>query len=69
MRETRPKIKLILEFLQEGLARGLSTSTLKHLVATLNSVIGAERWESISAHPLTRRFYRVFSLLNLPMVH
>lgn len=69
VKPTKAKIPLILSFLQEGLAKGLSTNTLKRQTAAISSILGAGSGTSIATHPHVKRFLRGVSLLNPPSIH
>lgn len=59
----------ILSFLQEGLSKGLSTSTLRRQVAAISAVRGARKGKSLSQHPHVKRFLKGAALINPPQVH
>lgn len=68
-RPLRAKVTHILEFLQDGLRLGLSTSTLRRQVAAIGSVLGAQGGGSLASHPHIKRFLRGVHLVNPPTVH
>ncbi|XP_041432126.1 uncharacterized protein LOC121397925 isoform X1 [Xenopus laevis] len=57
-----PSVAVILEFLQEGLQKGLSLSTLKGQVSALSAVLG-KRW---SKEPLIERFFQGVKRIRPP---
>lgn len=59
----------VLEFLQSGLDKGLSTSTLRRQVAAVSAVLGHSNNRTLAQHPYVRRFLRETALLNPPQVH
>lgn len=69
VRPTRAKVKHVLLFLQDGLEKGLSTSTLKRQLAAISGIVGAGSGSSMACHPHVRRFFRGVALLNPPTVH
>lgn len=66
---SRPKVKHILEFLQEGVEKGLSTNTIKRQLATISSILGPRKHGTISTHHDAKRFIKGLKLLNPPTVH
>lgn len=64
-----PPIPLVLEFLQAGLDKGLSTSTLRRQVAALSATLGTRAGGSIAQHTHIKRFLRGVSLVSPPQVH
>lgn len=64
-----PPVSLILDFLQSGLEKGLSTSTLKRQVAAISAALGHKNGKTLAQHLHVRRFLKGASLLNPPPVH
>lgn len=64
-----PPVSLILDFLQSGLEKGLSTSTLKRQVAALSAALGHKKGKTLAQHPHVRRFLKGASLINPPPEH
>lgn len=64
-----PRSKLILDFLQKGVDKGLSTNTIKRQLFTISSILDTGGAGSLSTHPDCRRFLQGLKLLNPPVVH
>lgn len=64
MRLTRANIPTILSFLQNRLAKGLSTNTLKRQAVAISSILGAWSGASLATHPHVKYFLRSAALLN-----
>lgn len=60
------KVGDLLEFLQDGLSRGLSTATLRRQVSAVASILGHPRDSRLSSHPHARKFLRGAALSNSP---
>lgn len=63
------KIKHILDFLQEGVDKGLSTNTIKRQLSTISSILGPRKYGSIASHHGFKRFIKGLKLLNPPTIH
>lgn len=63
------QISDILDFLQSGLEKGLSTSTLRRQMAALSTVIRCPPYSSLAHHPLIRGFLHGVMNLCHPTVH
>ncbi|XP_026528129.1 uncharacterized protein LOC113415103 [Notechis scutatus] len=59
----------VLEFLQDGLDKGLVPNTLKRQVAALTLVISVKGSTSLSQHPRVKAFLRGATNLRPPVVH
>lgn len=64
-----PSLGEVLSFLHDGMMSGLKPATLKRQIASLSSFLPQYDGESISTHPITKRFLRGVSLKCPPMVH
>ncbi|XP_053121856.1 uncharacterized protein LOC128331889 [Hemicordylus capensis] len=62
-------IKHLLQFLQDGLDKGLKPNTLKRQAALLLGLISGRPQESLSSYPHLRRFLRGATLLSPPVIH
>ncbi|XP_058020623.1 uncharacterized protein LOC131188944 [Ahaetulla prasina] len=65
----RVSILHILEFLQEGLDKGLAPNTLRRQVAAISTVLSCDPLTSLSQHPSIRRFFKGAKNLCPPVVH
>ncbi|XP_034257295.1 uncharacterized protein LOC117654630 [Pantherophis guttatus] len=59
----------ILDFLQDGLDKGLTPNTIRRQVAALSSVLSCGSLESLTKHPTVHRFLRGATNLRPPVVH
>ncbi|XP_015675314.1 heparan sulfate 2-O-sulfotransferase 1 [Protobothrops mucrosquamatus] len=59
----------ILEYLLEGLERGLAPNTLRRQVAALSTVLSCDSVESLGRHPLIRSFLKGAANTRPPTVH
>lgn len=59
----------VLDFLQDGLDRGLTPSTIKHEVVALLLVLSTGKSESLSKHPMVSRFLKGTTNLRPPVIH
>lgn len=66
---SNPRVMGLLEFLQSGLDKGLSTATLKRQFAVISSILGFPICRALSIHPHVRMFLRGVVLLNPLVVH
>lgn len=66
---SRPRVRKLLEFLQVGLERGLSTTTLRRQVLAIPSIWGYPRDRNLSSHPYVKKFLRGVALSNPPEIH
>lgn len=66
---SKPRMRDILEFLQDGLEMGLSASTLRRQAAAINSTLRACSGRKGSSHPYIQRFLRGVSLISPPTIH
>lgn len=64
-----PSIPLILDFLQSGLNKGLSPSTLCRQVAALSAALTSQKGESVAQNSHVKRFLRGVVLLKPPQAH
>ncbi|XP_032075361.1 uncharacterized protein LOC116510084 [Thamnophis elegans] len=62
-------IPVILEFLQDGLDKGLAPNTLRRQVVALSTILAPEGHHSLSRHPTIHSFLRGATNLSPPMVH
>lgn len=67
-RATQPYIGQGLEFLQAGLDKGLSTSTLHRHVEAISSILRAGLGLEVSTNPYIKLFLKGISLINRAVV-
>lgn len=62
------KAKNILEFLKDGLDKGLSTSTIRRQLAALRSTLGVSTSNTVLRHPHVQCFLKGISQINPPTI-
>lgn len=67
--ESKPKVRQVFQFLQEGLSKGLNTNILKQQLATISSILGTGSRESLFSHPHIKRFIRGVALIKPLTIH